>query len=146
MPRARHSKTFFFYGTLTDDDVRDAVLGKFADAALVVPDVLAGWRRVGLRGRSYPVIVRSPGATVDGLAVSFAAGAGSAVTDLLVSFEGPEYGIETVMLSSGSTASVFAGSRHCHPTGRPWSLSHWERRHKPAFCAAMANRGSRGQG
>ena len=141
MPRARNSTTFFFYGTLLDADVRAAVLGKHADAAVVVPDVLAGWRRVGLRGRTYPVIVPSSGATVDGLAVSFAAGAGSTVTDLLISFEGPEYEVETVVLSSGSAASVFTGSRHCHPSGRPWLLSHWERRHKRAFCAGLTSRG-----
>jgi hypothetical protein len=141
MSRARNSTTFFFYGTLMDADVRSAVLGKHADAAVVAPDVLAGWRRVGLRGRTYPVIVPSSGARVDGLAVSFAAGARSTVTDLLVSFEGPEYEVETVALSTGTSAYVFVGSRHCHPTGRPWSLSHWQKRHKRAFCAGLTSRG-----
>jgi hypothetical protein len=140
MLNPRNMTTFFFYGTLMDGDVRNAVLGNFIAGEVASPDLLAGWRRVGLRGRSYPVIVPSPGATFDGLAVSFAAAAGRAVTDLLISFEGPEYAIETLVLSSGLSASVFVGSRQSHPTGRPWSLSHWEKRHKRAFCAGIGTR------
>ncbi|CAN0557895.1 unnamed protein product, partial [Laminaria digitata] len=49
--------TFFFYGTLIDADVRAAVLGSFTESETVLPDRLPGWRRAGLRGRRYPVIV-----------------------------------------------------------------------------------------
>ena len=69
--------------------------------------------------------------------VSFADGTGKAVTDLLISFEGAEYALETLTLLSGEAALVFVGSRHCHPTGRPWSLSNWELRHKRAFLAGI---------
>lgn len=130
--------TFFFYGTLIDRDVRAAVLGKFADNVTVVPAALPDWRRVGLRGRSYPVIVPASGATVEGVAVSFAPGTEAPVTELLTSFEGIEYRMETLTLLSGQNASVFVGSRHCHPTGREWSFSNWERRNKRAFLAGIA--------
>lgn len=125
--------TFFFYGTLMDPDVRAAVLGTFTESESVSPAVLTGWKRVGLRARSYPVLVKSSNASVEGVQVSFAPGAERAVTDLLTSFEGTEYRLETLMLSSGDTACVFVGSRRCHPTGRAWLFSDWERRHKRAF-------------
>ncbi len=118
--------TFFFYGTLMDSDVRAAVLGNYVADELVLDARLPGWQRVWLRGRSYPVVVPSSVASVEGLEVSFAAGTGKAVTNSLISLEGPEYTLKTLTLSSDGNASVFVGSRHCHPTGRPWSLSHWE--------------------
>lgn len=130
--------TFFFYGTLIDPDVRAAVLGKLTENETVVRAELPDWRRVGLRGRSYPVIVPASGATVEGVAASFAPGAAARVTGLLTSFEGTEYRMASVTLLSGQTASVFVGSRHCHPTGREWSFSNWERRHKRAFLAGIA--------
>ncbi len=133
--------TFFFYGTLMDRDVRASVLGNYVADELVSDARLPGWQRVGLRGRSYPVVVPSAAASVEGLEVSFAAGTGKAVTDTLISFEGPEYTLKTLILSSDANASVFVGSRHCHPTGRPWSLSHWEKRHKRAFLSRI-QRGS----
>ncbi|CAN0443597.1 unnamed protein product [Discosporangium mesarthrocarpum] len=129
---------FFFYGTLIDADVRAAVLDKFTDNGSVAPAQLEGWRRVGLHGRSYPVIVPSPDGTVDGIAASFAAGDEAPVTERLKSFEGVEYIMAAVTLTSGDTASVFVGSRRCHPTGRAWSFSNWERRHKRAFLTGIA--------
>tara|TARA_R110002110_G_scaffold8409_2_gene42249 strand:- start:5351 stop:5764 length:414 start_codon:yes stop_codon:yes gene_type:complete len=129
--------TFFFYGTLMDADVRAAVLGPLRDDALVSPARLAGWERVGLRGRSYPVVRPAGAGIVDGLAVSFAAGSTRQIRDLLTSFEGPEYRMETLTLASGEAAGVFVASRRCHPTGRPWSFADWERRHKRAFLAAI---------
>lgn len=128
---------FFFYGTLMDADIRNAVLGRFTKSETVTPACLPGWRRVGLRGRSYPVIVPAAGAAVDGLAVSFAEDAERPVTDLLTAFEGHEYDLASLELSSGDVVSVFAGARRCHPTGRAWSLSDWQRRHKRAFLAAI---------
>lgn len=129
--------TFFFYGTLVDADIRTAVLGKFTKNETVTPAYLPDWRRVGLRGRTYPVIVPYTGAVVDGVAVSFADGAERPVTELLTSFEGDEYRLARLELSTGEAVSVFAGSRRCHPTGRVWSFPDWQRRHKRAFLAAI---------
>lgn len=128
---------FFFYGTLMDADIRNAVLGKFTKNETVSPARLPGWRRVGVRGRSYPVIVPAAGAAVDGVSVSFADGAERPVTDLLTAFEGDEYRLVALELAPGNIVSVFAGSRRCHPTGRAWSFSDWQRRHKRAFLAAI---------
>ena len=128
---------FFFYGTLIDPAVRAAVLGRHADRAAIVPDVLAGWRIVGVRGRSYPVVVPAPDASAIGVRAAFPARDTRSVTEKLIAFEGSEYSLQSLFLESGEEASVFTGSALCRPTGRPWSFEDWQRRHKRAFLAAV---------
>ena len=101
-------RSCFFYGTLIDPDVRAAVLGRLGDRAPAIPDTLAGWQAVGVRGRVYPVIVPAS-----------------------------EYSLRTVRLVSGEDAFVFTGSAVCRPDGRPWSFADWRRRHKRGFLAGM---------
>src|SRR5690606_32610492 len=79
---------FFFYGTLLDDDVRAAVLGRTAPACAPVPAVLAGFRRVPVSGRSFPALIADPRGRVDG---ALLAGLDAAAAARLSYFEGPEY-------------------------------------------------------
>lgn len=57
---------FFFYGTLIDEAVRRAVLGRHAPLR-VEPARLGGWRRVAVPGKAYPVVLAEPQASVDGV-------------------------------------------------------------------------------
>ena len=130
-------RSCFFYGTLIDPDVRAAVLGRLGDRAPAIPDTLAGWQAVGVRGRVYPVIVPASSESVTGIRVTFAAAAARRAMDRLVAFEGAEYSLRTVRLVSGEDAFVFTGSAVCRPDGRPWSFADWRRRHKRGFLAGM---------
>lgn len=125
---------FFFYGTLMDADVRYAVLERFDAAATVEPAVLEGYRRVLVRGRSYPVALPRRGHRIDGV---LARGLSAANFSRLTRFEGDEYQpIEcAVSLKSGRTlpAWTYVGSPLAAPTVLGWKLETWQRRHKTAF-------------
>jgi hypothetical protein len=57
---------FFFYGTLIDADVRRAVLGPAAPRQ-VEAALLRGWRRVSVPGKTYPIVLADPQASVAGV-------------------------------------------------------------------------------
>ena len=120
----------FVYGTLLDDDVRRAVLGAVAQRSLLVPARLAGWRRVYLRGRHYPVIVPHKDSVVAGaLLLDLAASSVSRLSR----FEGPEYRLAglTVVADDGSVAAKgFIGSGKTPHTEVPWELDEWIKSHK----------------
>lgn len=125
---------FFFYGTLMDADVRDSVLGRSDAAALIEPAVLEGYRRVPVRGRTYPVALPRRGHRVDGI---LARGLSAADFSRLTLFEGDEYRPTecTVSLKSGRVVSAwtYVGSPLVTPTVQGWDLATWQRRYKTAF-------------
>src|SRR5215472_14361093 len=58
---------FFFYGTLLDLDMLSTVLEQRVWPHSLVPAVLRGHRRKGVRGANYPVVMRQRRASVDGV-------------------------------------------------------------------------------
>jgi gamma-glutamylcyclotransferase (GGCT)/AIG2-like uncharacterized protein YtfP len=80
----------------------------------MVPACLAGWRRVGLQGSSYPTLRRGgrvPGAVLD---------AGPAALRRLTIYEGPRYRLTRVVVATprGKIVAwtwIAAGATH-----RPW--------------------------
>lgn len=123
---------FFFYGTLLDPDVRRAVLGSATEAG--TPAVLHGWRRVFVRGDSYPVIRPTSGSTVDGLVFAAVNVEG---TRMLRKYEGPSYRARrlTVRGADGGSvsAAVFVPKDFGVATGRAWTLASWQVRHKRPY-------------
>lgn len=102
----------FLYGTL----LNPAVLARFAGRALPCrPAVLAGHRRVRLRGTPYPTLVRARG-TVDGAVTDVPA----AALRRLMAYEGPRYELRRLVVATprGKTAA-FAWIADA-PTRRPW--------------------------
>lgn len=122
---------------LVDADIRRLVLDQ-ADAAVPVAAAsLSGWRAVQVRGEAYPVIIRSAGARTDGVLTGELSR--NALSRLL-SFEGPEYALETVTVTTNEasmTAMVFVGAAACRPAARPWRFAEWQRRHKRASLAKL---------
>jgi hypothetical protein len=57
----------FLYGSLMDPAVFGRVTGTAAPLAGARPGLLAGWRRVFLRGTPFPTLVRDRAGVVDGL-------------------------------------------------------------------------------
>lgn len=125
----------FFYGTLMDPDVLGLVVGRpVADCALE-PAILRGWRRVGVRGASYPMLVPAPGGKVEG---RLWRGASSADLERLDAYEGPAWRLVLVEveLTSGErvAASVYLVIEGAlESTDEPWELAHWQARHKPRY-------------
>ncbi len=89
----------FAYGTLCDPAVFARVAGTHVPLADAAPATLPGWRRVKLRGTSYPTLVRDRAAETDGLLL--------AVPPLMLRrlhiYEGPAYRFVPVLLRVGST-------------------------------------------
>ena len=125
---------YFFYGTLLDPDVRACILGRWIDRRVLPPARLPGYRRVYIRGRDYPVVVRAAGEAVAGL---LAEGLDRHAVRRLAEFESDEYvdAERTVRVDGGRTvrARVFVAGRLAHPTDTPWTVEVWKRCHKGAF-------------
>lgn len=124
----------FFYGTLMDEAVRRAVLGATARRLSIVPATLAGWRRVHVRGRDYPVVVPAAGRTVDG---ALADGIDAAGIRRLDAFETAEYRrrMLEVRTEAGETrpAWVYVAVDAAVATAMPWDFEVWRRRHQAGF-------------
>lgn len=123
---------FFFYGTLMDPDVLAAAIGRRVRPARARPATLSGWRRVGLKGTPYPVVV--PGAATDRVEGLLVTGLTAADVRRLERYEGAAYGIETVSVnaSGGETmsANVFVPKKGVAATDAAWDLETWRRRRK----------------
>lgn len=131
---------FFFYGTLMDTDVRDAVLGRRDAAISVEPALLEGYRRVTMRGRSYPVAIARRGHSIEGV---LARGLNAADFERLTRFEGGEYrALECrVSIAPGRrrAAWTYIASAAAALTVEAWSFESWQRRHKAVFLRRFAS-------
>lgn len=133
---------FFFYGTLLDAEVRLRVFGAHLDEASLAPAVLEGWRRVYMRGRTYPVVTPVRYGRVEGL---LAGALTPAAVRLLRRFESDEYreAALPVLTPAGAAveARVFVALRPGFASGRAWTPEEWRRRHRAAFLARWRGRG-----
>lgn len=124
---------FFFYGTLLDDAVFAAVVGRPLPPC--VPATLAGYRRVYRAGASYPIL-RPAGnnSRVDGNIVD-----GLGITDVrrLRRFEGDEYVIRQLAVTDSRGAlqesGVFLPKRGVPASDREWTLDAWRRDDRATF-------------
>jgi hypothetical protein len=129
---------FFFYGTLIDPDVRQAVLGRLAPE-MVEPATLPGWRRFAAKGVTFPIARPDPKAEIEGvLARDLSAAAGR----LLDAYEGDGYRRTKVeIVAGGKTLSAILyvddGSGTLVPTPVAWSYATWAKRDKRAFLAKL---------
>jgi len=137
---------YFFYGTLCDPDIRQLVLGYRSGPRQLRPARLPGFRRKQARGRSYPVLIRSPGGRVDGLLFS----ARPADIARLTEYEGPEYRVCRLPVHDRSgtrRAWVFLPASGPAGTALPashadWHPHRWRRHEKISFLRSLQNQGS----
>ena len=125
---------YFFYGTLMDPDVRALVLRGSARAIRIEPATLPDYRRVYIRHRTYPVVVRDRSARVAGC---LAHGLRAVDAARLADFEGREYEAAKrhVVTAADETveAWVFVAGARAAPTTASWDLETWQQRHKASF-------------
>src|SRR5512147_2158995 len=96
---------FFFYGTLIDPEILRAVLQRPVDPMRRQRALLKGYRRVYRRGASYPLLVADTTAQVEGTLVSALL---NRDIMLLRMYEGQEYEIRKLSVSSSGTGRVLA--------------------------------------
>ena len=137
---------FFFYGTLIDEDVRQAVLGRHAPRR-VAPALLRGWRRVTVPGKTYPIVLPDSQASVPGV---FACGLTAAARRRLQRYEDADlYALAAVEVVPEDRrrrvqAFVFAAKtaaavRWARRFG-DWSLQAWRRRDKRRLLLKLRRR------
>lgn len=140
---------YFFYGTLCDPDIRQLVLGYRPSPRQLRPALLTGFRRKQVRGRSYPILVPSPGSRVQGELFSPARAADAL---RLAAYEGPEYLTRALPVRPFGAAGVcralvflpardVEGEQALMPSYNDWRFDDWLRRHKTTFLLSLQNQG-----
>ncbi len=122
----------FFYGTMMDPEVRRIVLAGEAEALMIQPARLGGYRRVCAKPGDYPLLVRRTAGRVHGVLVGGLSPEGLCK---VAHFEGPDYRPEerTVIDETGRRVSawVLLPRSPAQATNQAWDLRRWQLRHKP---------------
>lgn len=138
MSAAGAAAPFFFYGTLMDPAVLDAVVGRRVPAAARRPAAVAGYARVCRAGASYPILVPAADGRVEGIVVS---GLGARDAARLTAFEGDDY--HTAMLDARLRTGGVVAARAFLPrpgvpaSPEPWLPDDWRRRHRARYLARL---------
>lgn len=122
---------FFFYGSLMDDEVVQAILSKPLRILRPRAAVLPGYRRVYVAGTLYPAIIQDSHSRVEGLLVSDVTRQDQLKLDR---FEGVGYAAQPVDVLVAEDIReiglVYQPKRGLRLTDKVWSLSEWQRKHK----------------
>lgn len=117
---------YFFYGTLIDEALRHAVLGRMARSLRPVPAVLEGYAARHAAGKRYPLAVRRRGACLPGVLVTLPH---RRVAARLNAYEGPEYRRARcrVIGQTGRRVSavVFLPTGRARASRAVWDLDLW---------------------
>jgi len=128
---------FFFYGTLLEPAVRAAVVGREVPDAAGEPAVLLGYKRVSVRGVTYPVILPDASGAVRGAVFR---GFDAHECARLSQFEGERYGARRreIALEAGGADRpwVYVPVRRVPALPRRWDYEEWARLHRRRYLAA----------
>lgn len=123
--------SFFFFGTLQDDDLRKLVLGRSTSTEDITVAILRGFRCVRLRSRVQPGILEDPEGQVEGILAC-----DLSVTDAarISHYECGAYETESrlVDLPSGGqeTAWIFLSDPDLSVAPGKWHLKNWQQKYK----------------
>jgi hypothetical protein len=124
---------YFFFGTLRDRDILEAVIDRPIPAEWAKPATLEGFRLVQLREEGFPALVPHRDGAVDGIVVDWLI-----ERDLqrILFFESVDYASRdlTVVLIDGEPvdARIFSASGEADHTDEPWHFESWVERKKEA--------------
>lgn len=117
----------FFYGTLMDPDLLAVVIGRAVPEGDREPAALAGYRRVRVRGASFPALVPAPSERIEGVTIGrlSAQEVGRARF-----FEGEEYALESVRITLRGPerevpARAFLRTAALEVLDAAWSFADW---------------------
>jgi len=127
--------TFFFYGSLMDLELLEAVIDRQASHLFFRPGWLTGYVAETAHGYTFPTLVKQAGSRVDGLITH-----GLTDDDVarIAYFEDTEYAPATLDVTTTETdiaAQVFMATTTLNSSGERWSFDHWRRHHKPLLVA-----------
>lgn len=126
---------FFFYGSLMDRELLEAVIDRTSDHLHLQDACLNDHVAETAKGYSFPTLVARRGACVDGL---LAQGLSDADVARICYFEDTEYSTVNLTVATAQTqvvAQVFIGTSTLASSGEPWDFLHWRTHHKPLLVA-----------
>lgn len=126
----------FAYGTLQDEDVLAAVLGRSIAVADLPLAVAPGFKAVAYPGRVYPALVACPGEAAPGRLIEGLDERDLAVLD---AFEGEEYrrmSLAVEVNGAPVSAHAYMPAIDMSCDGPAWSFQHWLSAHKPGLIHA----------
>jgi len=128
--------TFFFYGSLMDRDLLEAVIGRRASGIAFTPGWLTGYVAEKAAGYTFPTLVESRTGRVNGVITQ---GLTQADADRIAYYEdNDEYAAQVVDIATSVTdiaAQVFMAATPMMSSGEPWSFDHWRKHDKPLLLA-----------
>ena len=124
--------SFFFFGTLQDNDLRELVLGGSIPREDIAKAILRGYRSIRLRSRVQPGIVEDPDGQVEGAVARHLDVTAAA---RISHYESGAYDIvlKPVDLLKGGRekAWIFLSDPDLSAAPGEWRLKNWRLRHKP---------------
>lgn len=127
--------TFFFYGSLMDVELLEAVLGRKADGLTFTPGWLKGYVADTAERYSFPTLVEHRTGRVDGVVVK---GLTANDVDRIAYFEDEDYTATAADIATADgdiSAQVYVATTRLKSSGKPWSFDHWRIRDKPLLLA-----------
>jgi Gamma-glutamyl cyclotransferase, AIG2-like len=128
--------TFFFYGSLMDRDMLEAVLGRTTRHLTFTPGWLPGYVAQTARGYTFPTLIEHRTGRVDGTVTQ---GLTQDDVDRIVYFEDTdEYAPLVVDIATAKTdvaAQIFMATTALPSTGEAWSFDRWRKHDKPLLLA-----------
>jgi len=132
----------FAYGTLRFPEVLRELLGRVPE---LTEGTVADWRVAALTDRTYPGLIRAPGATAAGVLITGLAGG---EWQLLDRYEDDDYGIEQLTLTDQRDAITYVWRNEAEAAPHDWSAPDFARQHLADFalrCRAWRERYDAGQ-
>ena len=122
---------FFFFGSLRDHDILEAVIGRAFPRRPFPAAHLPDHRLERMAKETFPLLVAAPGARTPGVVVE---GLEPADIERIHFFESVEYEprLHPVELAAGGVLDchLFAATALAGVTGEPWHFDDWAARHK----------------
>lgn len=127
--------TFFFYGSLMDRELLEAVIGRNAGHLKFTLGWLKGFAAEIAANYSFPTLIERRAGRVDGLIVEHLT-----ATDVerIAYFEDEEYAPTIADVATADTeiaARFYVATTRLKSSGRPWNFEHWRRHDKPLLLA-----------
>lgn len=126
---------FFFYGSLMDRELLEAVIDRSSAHLQLQPGRLDGYAAETAHGYSFPTLVARSGAAVEGVVTH---GLSDADIERISYFEDTEYThqpVEVLTAAETITARTYMSTRTLRSSGEPWDFPHWRVHHKPVLVA-----------
>lgn len=133
----------FVFGTLRDEDIVFAVLGRMLHAGQRQPAVAHGFRAVTFPGETYPVLKPEAGSFAEGMLLR---GLTPFDLGLLDAFEGEHYrrlALSVEAAGRAEAAEVYWADTALPESAPAWSFEDWRRNHKAQMLAEAGARAER---